>query len=152
MGCLPDGFSMTAPNPAIKPQQQSGFDYGIEMYDRKNRFSGEFVYYDNTMKNMFAEATLPNDANGLYVYQYTNIGEVYNRGWEFSARYNFSARLSLYGSFSIMNSVIGDSTGDYLSSQLAGYAPGYRLKISSPATAGFLLQPIIFSVFIRKKR
>ena len=49
----------------IVPQQQSGFDYGIEIYDRHNRLSGEIVYYDNTLKNMFVDNALPPQANGF---------------------------------------------------------------------------------------
>ena len=149
-GSPSNGITIDTANPAIKPQQQSGFDYGMEIYDRQNRFSGEVVYYDNTMKNMFAEAELPNDANGLYVFQYTNIGEVANRGWEFSGRYSINKRLSLYGSFSIMHSVIKDSTGDYLSSQLAGRAPGYQLKFLPRHTAGLFATYHFFRLFGKK--
>ena len=149
-GSPSNGITIDTANPAIKPQQQSGFDYGIEIYDGKNCFSGEVVYYDNTMKNMFAQANLSNDANGQYVFQYTNIGEVANRGWEFSGRYIFSTKLSLYGSFSIMNSFIKDSTGDYLSSQLTGQAPGYRLKFLPRHTAGLFATYHFFRLFGKK--
>ena len=99
-----DGSSIGAPNPAIVPQQQSGFDYGIEIYDRHNRLSGEIVYYDNTLKNMFVDNALPPQANGLDIYQITNAGVITNRGWEFSGRYKLSRRFSIYGSFSLMYS------------------------------------------------
>ncbi len=149
-GMPSDGYSITIPNPEIKPQQQSGFDYGVEMYDRRNRFSGEVVYYDNELKNMFAINTLPPAPGGLNVYQHTNVGEVNNRGWEFSAGYRFSGRLSAYGSFSIMHSFIEDSTGDYMSAQLSGHAPGYQLKFLPRHTAGLFVS-YDFLKLLRKK-
>jgi outer membrane receptor protein involved in Fe transport len=144
-----DGYSVGAPNPAIKPQQQTGFDYGVEIYDRHNRFSGEVVYYDNTLKDMFVYNNLAPE-NGLLVYQITNAGLVTNRGWEFSGRYKLSSHFSLYGSFSIMYSVIKDSTNDYLSAQLAGHAPGYQLKNLPRHTAG-LFSTYHFSKLFGKK-
>ncbi len=144
-----DGSTIGAPNPTIKPQQQSGFDYGLEIYDRRNRFSGEIVYYDNTLKNMFVDNSLPPE-NGLQVYQISNAGVITNRGWEFSARYKLGRHFSLYGSFSIMYSVIKDSTGDYLSAQLIGKAPGYQLKNLPRHTAGLFSTYHFFSLFGKK--
>jgi outer membrane cobalamin receptor len=145
-----DGNSMGVPNPAIKPQQQSGFDYGLEMYDRLNRFSGEIVYYDNSLKNMFVVNTLPPEANGMRVYQTTNAGLINNRGWEFSAKYKLSRRFSIYGSFSIMSSIVKDSTGDYTSTQLAGKAPGYELVNLPRHTAGLFSTYHFFKLFGKK--
>jgi outer membrane receptor protein involved in Fe transport len=124
----------------------------VEIYDRQNRFSAELVYYDNLLKNMFVENELPNDPSGLYVFQYTNVGAISNRGWEFSGQYRMSRRLSIYGSFSIMHSVIKDSTGDYLSFQLAGKAPGYQLKNLPLHTAGLFLNYHFFRLFGKKDR
>ncbi len=147
-----DGYSIVLANPDIKPQEQSGFDYGVEFYDRKNRFSGEVVYYDNLLKNMFAENELPDASNGMGVFQYTNVGLVANRGWEFSGKYKLNRRLSMYGSFSIMHSVVKDSTGDYLSAQLAGHAPGYQLRNLPLHTAGLFLNYNFFKLFRKKDR
>ncbi len=151
-GYQANGSIYVVANPAIKPQEQSGFDYAIEMYDRKNRFSGEVIYYDNTLKNTFAEAGLPPDPNGSSYYQYTNVGAVANRGWEFSGRYKFGSRLSVYGSFSIMHSVIKDSTGDYLSDQFAGRAPGYQLKFLPRHTAGLFVDYQFFRLFRKQDK
>ena len=145
-----DGSSLGAPNPALMPQQQSGFDYGVEIYDRHNRFSGEVVYYDNTLKNMFVDNALPPEPNGSSVYQITNAGVITNRGWEFSGRYKLNRHFSLYGSFSIMYSVIKDSTGDYQSGQLAGKAPGYQLKNLPRHTAGLFATFHFFSCFVKR--
>ena len=86
------------------------------------------------------------------IYQYTNVGAVANRGWEFSGRYKFGSRLSVYGSFSIMHSVIKDSTGDYLSDQFAGRAPGYQLKFLPRHTAGLFVDYPFFRLFRKQDK
>ena len=144
-----DGNSIGAPNPAIKPQQQSGFDYGVEIYDRKNRFSGEVVYYDNTLKNMFVYNTLPPE-NGLQVYQITNAGVITNRGWEFSGRYKLSRSFSLYGSFSIMYSMIKDSTGDYTECSIGWKSAGIPVKKFTPSYSWFVFNLSVFQIIWKK--
>ena len=88
--------------------------------------------------------------NGLMVYQTANAGVITNRGWEFSGRYKLSRHLSLYGSFSMMYSVIKDSTGDYLSGQLIGKAPGYELKNLPRHTAGLFSTYHFLKLFGKK--
>jgi outer membrane receptor protein involved in Fe transport len=152
-GVPADGITEILPNPDIKPQQQKGFDYGLELYDRQNRFSGEVVYYDNLLVNMFIQGgpSIP-DANGLYILQYTNGGAINNRGWEFSATYRLNRRLSLYGSFSIMHAVVKDSTGDYQSVQLSGRAPGFQLQNLPRHTAGLFLNYNFLKLFRKTDR
>jgi outer membrane receptor for ferrienterochelin and colicin len=151
-GAPSNGVFIVVPNAEIKPQQQSGFDYGVEIYDRRNRFSGEVVYYNNTLKNTVLLKDLPMDANGLYVSQWTNVGAIANCGWEFSGRYQWGSRLSLNGTFSIMQSVIKDSTGDYLDNSLAGKAPGYQLQALPRHTAGLFLTWHCFKLFRKQDK
>jgi outer membrane receptor protein involved in Fe transport len=152
-GVPSDGITEILPNPDIKPQEQKGFDYGLELYDRQNRFSAEVVYYDNQLVNMFIQGgpLIPN-ANGIYVLQYTNGGVITNRGWEFSATYRLSRRFSLYGSFSIMHALVKDSTGDYQSTQLAGKAPGFQLQNLPLHTAGLFLNYYFLKLFRKNDR
>jgi outer membrane receptor protein involved in Fe transport len=152
-GVPADGITEILPNPDIKPQEQRGFDYGLEIYDRQNRFSAEVVYYDNQLVNMFIQGgpDIP-DANGIFVLQYTNGGAITNRGWEFSATYRLNQRFSLYGSFSIMHAVVKDSTGNYTSGQLAGKAPGFQLQNLPRHTAGLFLNYNFFKLFSKADR
>ena len=145
-----DGSTVGIPNPNIKPQQQQGFDYGLEFYDRKNRFNAEIVYYDNLLNDMIVYNTLPPQPNGIIPYQQVNVGAITNRGWEFSGVFKLNGRLSISGSFSIMHSVIKDSTGDYLSDQLSGKAPGFELKNLPIHTAGLFLNYRFFKLFGKK--
>jgi len=152
-GVPSDGITEILPNPDIKPQQQKGFDYALELYDRQNRFSGEVVYYDNQLVNIFIQGgPLVPDSNGLYILQYTNGSAITNRGWEFSATYRLNQRFSVYGSFSIMHAVIKDSTGDYQSAQLAGKAPGFQLQNLPRHTAGLFLNYNFLKLFRKADR
>jgi outer membrane receptor protein involved in Fe transport len=117
-------------NPDVKPQQQSGFDYGLEVLDKKNHFSGEVVYYDNVLKNMFLDQNVSPDPNGIYVSQITNGGEIANRGWEFSGTYKSGRHLSVYASVSIMHSA-GKASGNQLENlprHTAGLFINYRFS------------------------
>jgi hypothetical protein len=80
------------------------------------------------------------------------VGNVANTGWEFSGSYKLNNHFSVNGTFSIMNTVIKDSTGDYLSGQLSGKAPGFRLKFLPHHTAGIFLNYNTSKIFGRKNR
>jgi outer membrane receptor protein involved in Fe transport len=145
------GYSIGIPNPDIKPQDQEGFDYGLEIFDKKNKFNFEVVYYNNRVRNMIVT---PNVIDPGYVNAYTsaNVGDVANTGCEFSGAYSLNSHFSLNGTFSIMNTIVKDSTGDYLSSQLSGKAPGFRLKFLPHHTAGIFLNYNVSKIFGRKNR
>ncbi|HTE24591.1 TonB-dependent receptor plug domain-containing protein [Flavitalea sp.] len=120
-------FSLTDPsNPDLKAQIQQGFDYGLELYDKKGKFRLETVYYDNVIKDMIGWLS------GNF---YTNVCKVANTGWEFSAEYQIS-RFTVQGTFTSMNSIIQDSTGSNILPQLK-LAPGERLVNLPRHTAGF---------------
>ena len=126
-------------NPDLKPQSQQGFDYGLEVYDKKGKYKFEAVYYDNTLKDIIAQESLgpvPGDST-LIGFMYTNIAKVANRGWEFSGEIK-SGRFNLQGTFSIINATIKDSTGSYILLQLK-HSPGTRLANLPKHTAGFSL-------------
>lgn len=127
------------PNPNIKPQNQQGFDYGLEFYSVRNRYSFEVVYYDNLLRNMFVENINITSATVHDPFIYINVGEVANTGWEFSGAYHFNDHFSVHGTFSIMSSVIKDSSGDNLSNQLSNKAPGTQLRNLPRHTAGIFL-------------
>jgi Queuosine biosynthesis protein len=65
--------------------------------------------------------------------------EVANTGWEFSGEYMLNNRFSARATFSIMNSYVKDSTGNYLSIQLNGKAPGSKLINLPHHTAGLFM-------------
>jgi outer membrane receptor protein involved in Fe transport len=134
-------------NPDLKAQSQQGFDYGLEVYDKKGKYKFEAVYYNNTLQDMIGQETLGQDPGdpSLTGFIYRNVAKVANRGWEFSGEYRIR-RLSLEGSFSIMNTVIKDSTGSYILNQLK-LAPGSRMINLPRHTAGFSLTYHFFKLF-----
>jgi outer membrane receptor protein involved in Fe transport len=146
----PDVQVLVAPNPNIKPQTQQGYDYGLEIYDVKNKFQFEAIYYDNTLKNMFVEDYFPPVPNSPYNFIWTNVASVANRGWEFSGDFNPGPHFSLKATFSIMNSTVKDSTGNYLSIQLNGLAPGSRLVNLPRHTAGVFMTYQFYKLFGKK--
>jgi outer membrane receptor protein involved in Fe transport len=138
-------------NPDIKPQSQQGFDYGLEIYDKKGAFKFEAVYYDNVLKDMATLIALGKDIDNptLSAFKYINVGKVINSGWEFSGEYQVK-RFNLQGTFSIINAVLGDTTGNYLvpqTSQLRGKAPGTGMLYLPKHTAGFNLTYNFFKLF-----
>ncbi len=150
IGRLPVGGGRTIiyPNPDIIPQNQKGFDYGLEIYDKKGKYNFEITYYDNVIQDFLSSISLgpdPTDPN-LFGYRYINLGKVANKGLELSGQYNIS-RFSIRGTYSIMNSTIKDTTGGYQSFTLAGKAPGTRMDNLPRHTAGINLTYNFFKIF-----
>ncbi|HEY2350809.1 MAG TPA: TonB-dependent receptor [Puia sp.] len=126
------------PNPYLKPQEQRGFEYGLEVFSSKNIFNFEAVYYDNRLKNMFVLNTLPPFDLTAYD-QYVNVGNLANTGWEFSATFKPNNHFSVYATFSAMSSVIRDSAGEQNSTTLSGMVPGTQLRSLPRHTAGLFM-------------
>ena len=139
-GIPADNYSVVYPNPGIKPQSQQGFDYGLEIYDNKARYKFEIVYYDNVLKNMINMIELGPDPADTTItgYMSVNGGKVVNRGWEFSGTFN-TRHITLTGSFSIINSVVNDTTGSYLIPLIEGLKPGTRIANLPSHIAGLSL-------------
>ncbi len=152
-GRPPNGFTVLYANPDIKPQSQQGFDYGLELYDKKGKFKFEAVYYDNILENMITGIILGPDPidSTISGFKNVNTAQVVNRGWEFSGEYH-TKQISIQGTFSIMNSTVEDTTGSYLLSQLSGKAPGSRMYNLPRHTAGLNITYSFFKLFGKNDR
>jgi hypothetical protein len=141
-------YTVTYGNPNIKPQAQQGFDYGIEIYDKKGRYQFEVIRYDNVIKDMITEVSLgPDKINpSLSAFSSSNVAQVANDGWEFSGAYRVK-RFSLMATYSIMNSTVKDTTGANNIFSLKGKAVGTRLVNLPKHTAGFNLTYNFFKLF-----
>ncbi|HTE24590.1 TonB-dependent receptor plug domain-containing protein [Flavitalea sp.] len=141
------------PNSELKAQSQEGFDYGLELYDRKGKFKFEAGYYDNLLKDMIAEedlGSLPGNPNfGRFMYK--NVGEVANRGWEFLAEFK-PTRFNIRATFSIMNSTLADTTGIYYFDRYKDKPPGTRLGGLPRHTAGLLIDYQFYKLFGRNDK
>ena len=133
-------YTIAYPNPGIKPQSQQGFDYGLEIYDNNARYKFEIVYYDNVLRNMINQIGLGPDPADTTIGGFISVngGEIVNRGWELSGTYNFR-HITLQGSFSIINSLVDDTTGNYLIPLIGGLKPGTRISNLPSHIAGLSL-------------
>jgi len=81
----------TLKNPNLKWETTHTFDIGLEYGFLKNRISGEIGFYNKNSKDLFLNVRVP--ASGGYTEFLGNIGEVRNRGVEFSIKsVNFNNR------------------------------------------------------------
>ena len=146
-------FSVGYENPNIKPQSQQGFDYGLEIYDKKGRYKFEVVYYDNVLKDMITRIGVGPDSSNPNIGAFisVNTAQVVNRGWEFSGEYTIK-HFSIQGTFSIINATVEDTTGSHLLSQLSGKAPGTRMYNLPRHTAGLNITYSFFKLFGKNDR
>ncbi len=90
------------PNPDIKPQEQRGFDYGLEIYSKDGNFRFEAVYYRYDLKNSFAKNFAGPRGNSTF--QWLNTPPARNQGLELSATYQSKNGLRLTSTFSQIDS------------------------------------------------
>ncbi|HTB26888.1 MAG TPA: TonB-dependent receptor, partial [Puia sp.] len=133
-----DPTSGVVPNPDIKPVDQRGFEYGLEFFGPKGRFNLETVYYDNLLENFQSLNSIP-PSGSTSLYQWMNVGSVANTGWEFSAFFKANDHFSMRGTFSVMSSVIKDTTGVSQYTYLGGMGPGSQVRNLPRHTAGLFL-------------
>ncbi len=96
-------------NPNIKPQQQKGFDYGVELYSKKGDYKFEAAYFNNKLVNAINFDIITNPPNDPYPesFEYFNVGKSHNSGIELSGQYNKKG-FSISGNYSIVNSIIDE--------------------------------------------
>ena len=100
------------PTDDLKPQQQAGWDYGLEGYLANDKLSFEVSRYNAILKDA-VYISAQNSPTGFIV-STVNAGKIENSGWEFSANYRLKD-LYISGSYSIINSILkeplsGDSS------------------------------------------
>ncbi len=96
-------FANYLANPNLGPELQRGWDGGLELYFG-GRGSLEATYYNQTAVDLI-DVVLLDATTTPASYQYQNVGEIKNTGWEFQGRLN-EGPFSLAGTFSIANSVV----------------------------------------------
>ncbi len=102
-------YSRQLSNPKLGPEQQKGWDGGIEFYFAR-RASLEVSYYDQTAIDLIDNVTVSHSP--LLTTQNQNVGRIKNSGWEFQGRLN-AGQLSLTGTFSITKSVVQQLSPTY---------------------------------------
>ncbi len=104
-----------------------GSDGGLELYFGR-RGSVEATYYHQTAIDLIDGVVLSASPQR---YQNQNVGRIKNRGWEFQGRMN-AGRLSLTGTYSIMNSIVEKVSPTYTGS----LQPGDQMLDIPKHTAG----------------
>jgi len=73
-------------NENLKPQGQQGYEAGLDIFFGNN-YSMGFTYYYQKVTNLVSSIYLSElSSTYLYVYQYQNISEVFNKGFEVNAK------------------------------------------------------------------
>jgi len=106
-------------NPNLQPEEQLGFDAGLELYVG-SRASFQVSYYRQNAKNLIDSEQLSFDpVTVTATNQYVNLGRVKNTGWEIQGTVHPAPTLAINGALSIAHSTI-DSLGP-------GYAGSYQV-------------------------
>ncbi len=78
-------YAIFLANPDLGPETQSGYEVGTDFYFG-DIFSFELTYYDQVVKNGITPINVDNPDTPKREYQYQNINEFFNKGWEFAGR------------------------------------------------------------------
>ena len=124
-----------APTDELKPQQQAGWDYGLEGYLANDRLSFEVSGYNAILKD--AIYIYSQSSPGGIVVNTTNAGKVENSGWEFSASYRLK-NLDISASYSIMNSILKEPLSGDSSFKDITY-PGEQMQFIPKNAAGLTM-------------
>ena len=89
----------------FKPTTAQQFEVGVKYAPEGTRTLLTAAFYDIWQQNVVQNIYVP--AYGAYVYQ--QIGEVHNRGFEFSARTEVNKNLSLIAAYSYIDSTITET-------------------------------------------
>lgn len=81
------------PNPGLTWEKSTETDFGIDFGLFKNRLTGELDYYVKNTSDLLLNVPVP--ATSGFVSQTQNVGEIQNKGWEFTLTSN-----NLTGAFS----------------------------------------------------
>ena len=136
VGSYSQGWRNYLPNPELKPQSQSGYEVGADIY-YSYWASFNITYYKQKVDDLIVGVNLGTQEDGSTPdYQYQNIAEADNKGLEVSAKFIYD-RLSLDVSFTSVSSKYGENyTNSYDSDRIANVPSGsffVRLSSSLPS-------------------
>jgi hypothetical protein len=69
-------------NPYLKPEMTTSFELGLEMRFLKGRVGFDYTYYSNVSKDQILNPRTSQTPG--YIFNYSNIGELFNKGMELS--------------------------------------------------------------------
>ena len=92
-------------NPDLGPESQSGYELGTDFY-YGDIFSFEATYYNQVVKNGITPVNVDDPNTPKREYQYQNINEFFNKGWEFAGKLLLNP-FTVNFTYSITNSKYG---------------------------------------------
>ena len=122
-------YAIFLANPDLGPETQSGYEAGADIY-YGDMFSLEITYYDQVVKNGITPINVDNPNTPKREYQYQNINEFFNKGWEFAGKVLLNP-FSINFTYSITDSKYGKNQ----SSTNWKYKEGAK-KLYTPESVG----------------
>jgi len=94
------------PNPALRPEIQTGFDGGFDLDVSSGKYSFEATYFNQKAKDLITETSSVQTQPAFFVTrQYVNVAKVSNKGLELAGTANFG-RLTLHAQFTALKSKV----------------------------------------------
>ncbi len=129
-------FNTILANPELGPESQSGYEVGADLYYR-DWASFEITYYNQLIKNGITAVNVDDPATSEREYQYQNINEFFNKGWELAGKV-FMGPFAANFTFTIINSEYGKNPYNTDPDNIDWrYKEGAR-KLYTPDYTGFL--------------
>lgn len=83
------GWTMRVPNPEFSWEKQKQWNFGVDLAMLKNRLTVTAdVYKKHSFDLIYSDFPVPPLTGSYYLTSSVNIGEVENKGWEFSAKWS----------------------------------------------------------------
>lgn len=85
-----NGFTFSNP---LKPESSVNFNFGG--YYKKNKWSFDYNFFYNTIKNLIDTRAIAQKTNGQNVFSYFNIDKIFTYGLELNSTYKANSNLSV---------------------------------------------------------
>ncbi len=117
-----NSYFIVLPNQNLKPQNQSGFEFGADIYYGSSVVFN-VTYYKQKMEDLIVRVLMNDPTTPQNDYQYQNVTKADNSGWEFSAKFLYSP-FTLDLSYTSVTSTYGEG---FTSTSNPNIRPGKRI-------------------------
>ncbi|MEW6193844.1 MAG: TonB-dependent receptor [Bacteroidota bacterium] len=115
-------YFIVLPNQNLKPQNQSGYELGADIYYGSSVVFN-VTYYKQKMEDLIVRVLMNDPTTPQNDYQYQNVTKADNSGWEFSAKFLYSP-FTLDLSYTSVTSTYGEG---FTSTSNPNIRPGKRI-------------------------
>ncbi len=128
-------------NPNLGPETQSGYEIGADFY-YGDFFSFEATYYDQVVKNGITPINVDDPTTPKREYQYQNINEFFNKGWEFAGKLLLNP-FTISFSYTITDSKYGKNQSSLNWKYQEGATKLYTPQNTASLNIGYMLPAFI---------